>query len=240
MTPRISVAITHAPWSGLRRALVIDQLRELQRPTATPLVSVEVVKDTDKSGVWPTTMRCLKDAYSRHSTHHLILQDDAVLCRDFVEVLHRVVAANPDVPMCFYCPRKVAEEARTAGKNWVAIDGGCWGICVLMPTPWVAEFMAWQEATFLPEFPHDDERLALWFLFTKRSVWQPVPSLVDHGASQDSLLGHSNASRKAKWFAGGADLSAVDWTNLSAVKQSLSFNSYSKKWAQWFKPGFLK
>lgn len=146
------------------------------------------------------------------ATHHLVLQDDAVLCRDFVMTLGRALAARPQHAVAPYSNRQACHRAREKQLPWAELFGEIWGIAVALPALWWWEFLAFQRDAFLPEARFSsDGQLRVWLAFRGRSTWATVPSLLDHAAGP-SLIGHNAKPSRAAW-ALTPDLSGlgIDW-----------------------------
>lgn len=216
---KLSVALMHADWAADRRATVAQLQRALGAPTYPNLERFELVKAIKGKGVWHTAKRAWLSHYrAPRATHHLVIQDDVELCSEFLEGVHRVIAARPEHPICLYANRKVVDEVRAQGKHWAVIPDGAWGQALVLPSRDVPRFLNWCDDNIAPEYPHDDDRLAIWCLYERRPVWCPVPSLVEHAAPAASLLGHSNSNRVARWFAGSSvNVLDINWSDTQHV-----------------------
>jgi hypothetical protein len=191
----------HHPKRAERLPALVAGLSGFSRP--------QVVTDVTSAGPWPTAKRAWR-AVRAGATHHLVLQDDVLLCRDFAEAASRALAVKPDVPVCFYANRAAVDQARNAGGSWAMIADGCWGQAICLPVPLVDSFLAWEARRVRPEFPHDDSRVSMWCVETGRPVWVTVPSLVEHDGHSDSLIGNrAPIPRVARWFI-GAERSGLD------------------------------
>ncbi len=201
---RLSVALQHHPARADRIAPILAGLEGFSR--------AQVVTDTQSAGVWPTAKRAWR-AIRHGATHHLVLQDDVVLCRDFTQAATKALEARPDVPVCFYANRLAVDQARAQGSSWAVIADGAWGQAICLPVGLVEDFLAWEARTVRPDFQPYDSRVAMWAVRTRRPFWCTVPSLVEHDGDKESLLGHhAPRPRVARWFI-GADTSglSVDW-----------------------------
>jgi hypothetical protein len=208
MPVRLSVAIMHVPDVVARAETVRRMLRGLHG-----LSRVTLVQDPDRRGTWPTAKRAWQSGVVAKGTHHLVLQDDVELCVDFVPQLLRAVAQRPLDVIAPYANRAVIEEAEQLGLSWVGIPDGAWGQAILLPTPWVAEFLQWERRWVRPEweaFKGDDTRVVLWMYCTGRIAWATVPSLVQHLMPADSTIGFNNPKRVARRYRRLAG--SLDWT----------------------------
>ena len=213
---RLSFSIMHLPTNPQRRALVQNMIAKMGGPKQIEedCVGWEIVEDYGKFGPQVTSRRAWLSAY-RHSrsTHHLVLQDDAVLCKDFLLGVASAIEYNPRAAISLYANRRNVETAKEMGISWASFRDGLWGVAVVIPTDWISTYMAWAKANIPPVYPHDDRRLGLWLWEHDLPALGTVPSLVEHGGWNSSTLGHSQAHSRARWFI-GEDVSAlsVDWS----------------------------
>lgn len=196
---------------------------------------VEVVCDINTDGVWPTARRAWLN-YPKTATHRLVIQDDVFPCVDFLTGAAAALAARPDVPVSFYANRQAIGEAREKGVHWAAINDGCWGQAMCLPTTLIPSLMEWVDHHIDPSFKHDDTRITMWCLETGQRVWCTAPSLVEHIGAAHSILGQSNKNRVARWFI-GADESAlsIPWETPGHVKgPGSTIRTFYKKYQDYF------
>jgi hypothetical protein len=99
---KISVSVMHAPWRSDR----VDSLRCIleQIPQAT-VVSDDKRDGTltvaGRTGPWPIASRAWH-ARDLQATHHIVLEDDAELCNDFLEHASNAVTAQPDAAISLF------------------------------------------------------------------------------------------------------------------------------------------
>lgn len=213
----ISVAIMAHP---SREAFIPQLLASLDRPA-------EVVWDQIQNR-WDTGRRSML-AYNPNATHHLVLQDDSIPCRDLVAGLEQAVAHVPEgVPLGLYIgtvrpyPRAVSKlvEATESETAWIVMNSLYWGVGVVVPTCHIDTMVAWcDQRTKVANY---DLRMSAWFEKERIPVWYPWPSLVEHRDSP-SLIPGRNSNRHARRFI-GADASALDanWAGTSMNIGSLN------------------
>ena len=202
----ISVAIMVAP-TPERRAMA----REL-RPRLHGAQSVQVVEAFELDGrPWPTAKRAWMVGLRSGATHHLVLQEDITVCREFMAGLRQMVGLLPDQVLTpYHANRSIIDRAPGA---WVRYGDGSSGQAILMPVDLVREFLLWEQANVLPAFKHDDGRVAMWLQATQRVSWAPIPSLVQHRAPSGSTLGQNDHRRVARRYIGDLTSAlAIDWT----------------------------
>lgn len=201
--PTVSVAVMAHP----RRAHFLPELQaRLDRPA-------RLVFDR-RNDRWDTGRRAML-AYDKSATHHLVVQDDAVIPRDLVAGIEQALAHVPESsPLCLYCgrvrPYREVIEALVAdagpGTSWLTMAQLHWGVGIVMPTKWISDMIAWcDERT---EIANYDRRISRWCQSRGLTVYYPWPSLVDHRDSPSLVPGRGSAGRRAHRFV-GADISAL-------------------------------
>lgn len=185
---------------------------ELVESLDVPADEVQVVWDT-KGDRWDTGSRALL-AYDEGATHHLVLQDDAIVCRDLVAGLLRLLPLIPSgCPMCLYTGtyRKFIHTMNVAYMSspfsWMVTPGILWGVGILIPTFDIPAILS-----FCAERPEQnyDMRLSRYYELEKPvGVWSPIPSLVEHRPGE-SLIAGRTGGRQA-WRFIGQDKSALDF-----------------------------
>jgi FkbM family methyltransferase len=184
---------------------------------------IPVVWDT-KNNRWDTGRRSML-AYDPKGTHHLVVQDDAILCEDLLPALRLALRYVPDNPVALYAgavrPRVVEVERRVRmaqGQrvNWFQMEGPWWGVGIVVPTKYIAEMIQFCDKMQVENY---DMRIARYFGTKRIKCYYTVPSLVNHriGKEEPSLVpGRTNLSgRVAKHFI-GEEVSAlsVDWSRV--------------------------
>lgn len=212
MSGALSVAIMGHP----RRSEFVEVLR-------AQLPGAEVVLDR-KNDRWETGRRSLL-AYDPGASHHLVVQDDAILCRDLVAGAASAASAASaagDRPLGLYVGKTrphretvtpALEHARHSGAPWLEMKGPWWGVGIVIPVPHIEQLVAWGDAH--PKIRNYDRRIAAWYEEQGIDCWYTVPSLVDHRpvAQNPSLVEGRTGNRQAHFFI-GEDESAldVDWS----------------------------
>jgi hypothetical protein len=202
--PRLSVAIMADP---RRAALVPGIVDRLDRDPA-------VVWDRIRNR-WDTGRRAWLAA-DPSATHHLVLQDDAIVCRDLVAGLEAALEYVPAEaivtpfmgrrrPMVEKVENAIALADRT-GAAFVVMRPLNWGLGIIVPTPAIGDMLRWCDRT--AKWPNYDKRIGQYFIREPLwPTWCTWPSLVDH-ADVPSLAGHG-PGRTAYRFV-GRDRSALD------------------------------
>lgn len=188
----ISVAIMGHP----KRRRFIKQLRA-QLPDAP------VVLD-QKNDRWDTGRRSIL-AYDPKADFHVVVQDDAVLCRDFLAGCGVVAKAAGQRPVALYMGRTQARQALTSAAKralrrntpWVAADGPYWGVAVILPVEHIPDLIRWCDTR--GDIANYDARIAAYYKYRKIDCWYTVPSLVNHREVKEnpSLIAGRSGNRTA-------------------------------------------
>jgi hypothetical protein len=155
-----------------------------------------------------------------------VIQDDALVCRDFRAGLKLVVAGRPDDTIALFTPgvgehgRRVLDACRD-GKRWAHLFEHLFlpTVAVVYPAAGVHAILAYVDSRRIPDSQTaDDGVLGHWMRDTQTRVLACVPSLVEHPDTVASLVGthHMSGLNPARiaacWL--GPDLSPLelDWT----------------------------
>ncbi len=170
---------------------------------------------------WDTGRRAWELA-DPDATHHLVLQDDARVCRDLIPGLEaglQYVPAEAIVSPYTGTRRPlsrivedVVAEATEAGAPWIIMRALMWGVGILAPTHTIEPMLTWGDRQ---SYPNYDRRVGRYFYLVETwPVWSTMPSLIDHRDHDEapSLCGHG-PGRVAHQYAGD-DASAldIDWS----------------------------
>lgn len=163
-----------------------------------------------KNNRWDTGRRSLL-AYDEEADWHLVVQDDVILCDDFLERVTEALSFVREGPVALYMgkgtvdgvpAKKLVRRGRQAGYRWVKGDGPLWGPAVAIRPEDIPPLVAWCDARKKPD--NYDLRMTLYFRKHGRRCWYAMPSLVEHriGDENPSLVAGrgANRGRIAAWF----------------------------------------
>lgn len=208
--PKLSVAIMAHP----------SRTDNVDRILADLDTEATVVWDEGR-GLWDTARRAWL-AHGVDATHHLVLQDDVVVCRDLVAGLTAAIEQVPTAPISAFMmryrlklTRRTAYQATDAAwfLDWWSLSGQA--IC--LPVVDIAPMVKFADRK---QRENDDIRIRAFYRSRKTQIWNTVPSLVEHLDLADGnptlLPGNDRESRgrrKAVEFI-GQDRSAldIDWS----------------------------
>ena len=202
---KLSAAIMAHP----KREAMVEELQQwLDRPVPVVWDKINDRHDTGGRAV---------EAFDPTATHHMVIQDDVVPCRDLLAGVEQAVAhVPPECPVSLYIGRvrpfaravtNVTERAD--GASWITMKGIYWGPAIVFPTCMIPDLMSWYWRAKITNY---DRRCSKWFERKARRCWYTWPNLVEH-RGDDSLAHGTVAERRSHWFA-GADASAldIDWS----------------------------
>jgi len=156
-------------------------------------------------GLWDTARRSWL-SYDKRADYHIVVQDDAIIGKDFYQNLEMTIQKNPNKAYCLYLGNR--ESFRKESEEWL-IAGGVerdivnWGVAVCLPTQIIEDCMS--ECDTMNEYrDYDDQRLSKYLQNIGMTVWYPFPSLVDHRWEEKSIMDRNlpNKIRKALNFIG--------------------------------------
>lgn len=170
----------------------------------------------EKNSRWDTGRRALL-AHEPDATHHLVVQDDAVLSKNFLNSCRRLIKFSEDVPVDLYMGsssagfRRRAHQAKVNGAPWFAAAGPRWGVAVIIPVPHIPELVEWCDADRKSEAY--DGKMSMYYYHKRKSCLYTMPSLVNHRevGENPSLIPGRHANRTAFFYDGESSLQ-TDWS----------------------------
>jgi hypothetical protein len=169
---------------------------------------VRVVWDPvpDEPGCWECAKRAWREGAKWGADHVAVIQDDVTVCRDFHRSLTRVARELPDSVVALYANCKEVETDYARQQRWTPVKG-VWGQGIMLPARLIEEFITWSDTQWVhPDgaLPgaYYDSRMGAWARAAKVPMAAVVPSLVEHLAPSESLLGYNNRTRVARHFIG--------------------------------------
>lgn len=171
--------------------------------------------------------------FSEQADWHVLLQDDAVVCPDFLEGLALALdhVREPAIVSGYLgqgrlVPQRwahLADRADQQGACWIRSNTLMWGVCIAMRTADIPAMIDWcDRRAAIP----DDMRVSGWAKRYGRSVWYPWPSLVDHRPIA-SLTKHRAHDRTARRHLTDSAMK-IDWSGPVVTDPMLSLNRASR------------
>jgi hypothetical protein len=161
-------------------------------------------------------------AYDESATHHMVIQDDALLAKDIVPgVINALKHVPPNNPVGLYVGRarprtdevrSLMAKAAVIGASFMVHKGPWWGVGIVVPTSSIRELLKrYDEMAAIPNY---DRRIARYFESKGLYCYYTVPSLVDHRIDDNPSLvpGRGSEGRYAYNFIGPRSALDVDWS----------------------------
>lgn len=180
------------------------------------------VPSADPEQRWQTGRRAWL-AHDPDADWHLVIQDDALVCRDLIDGLEKALeqlgttglvsaytgTGRPDQ----HNVTRALARAQAGGYAWTSTRSLNWGPAIIAPTHTIAAMLAWCDHP-RRRTRNFDHRVGMYYRDVLRwRTWYTVPSLVDH-AGIPSLVGHDLGPKRVAHQFHGTRSSAltVDWT----------------------------
>jgi hypothetical protein len=184
---------------------------------------VEVIWD-QKNNRWDTGSRAMA-AFDPEADWHLVIQDDAIVCRDLVAGLSRALPRVPkNAPVCLYIGNvrpfgtEIAALVRRVEDDvsWIRMPKLNWGVGIAVPTATIPEMLDWTRHRVENNY---DMRIGLFYeKVLRQQTWYPWPSLVDHRDSPSLVPGRGQRRHAHRFL--GENRSALNWNYLGRVLDS--------------------
>lgn len=194
MTPRLSVRVMAHPKRERFIPPLLDRLG---------IGDDRVVWDR-RDDRWDTGRRAML-ACDSDATHHLVVQDDALMARDLIAGVERALAEIPaGTAMCLFMSRATrfwqVRSRPPRGRAWLVMHHIHWGQGIVMPTALIPTVVGWGDEH--PEVENYDIRLGRWFDENRVPVYYPWPSWMDHLPVPSLIPGRPSGGRHARWWIG--------------------------------------
>jgi hypothetical protein len=174
-----------------------------------------VVVWDEKNERWDTGRRSML-AFDPGADWHLVVQDDCILCQDFLMQAQHAISEVSSGPIAFYCGTtakfghlrsgEAMRQALRRNQRWLKAPGPYWGPAVAVRTSDIPAMIEWCDQR--GDIPNYDRRMSRYFYSLDRLCWYSVPCLVNHriGPENPSLIagrGSSPGRTAALWTPNG-------------------------------------
>lgn len=190
------------------------------------LVRVDVAYDNgDDANPWRGAQLAWSQTMAVWPTHRLVLQDDSMLCEDFVWGAIEAIRHRPEALVVLFvgpAPAAEAQALRDASwrSSWHLYGYRTYIPCIALAMP---AHLARELAGVTPVDPWrpsiaDDEVVARWLVERQArgagvDVWATAPSLVQHDDDAPStIIAHRSAPRVAACFLADYSAKVIDFS----------------------------
>lgn len=162
----------------------VPERRKMIQHLKTLLPNIEVIWDTDYRGSWWG----LDQACRLATEDTLFLQDDALPCENFINLVDSAVSLRPGTQIQFWglysqwvlpCEKK--------NVTWIKWVHGGSGVAQFIPFVHIKEFLYWANKNTEFTRKNSDLRLAIWRTLNQLPSWLTFPELVQHIGEVSSL-----------------------------------------------------
>lgn len=192
----LSVAIMACP-QRCEHAYALQEA--LQAQTSAP---VRLVVDYTRRG--PRFCAARAWGLTGTSGHHLVIQDDAVLCKDFLDGVSEAVAQAPDALLSLFSTRLRSTPDCARLERISHLVGA---VALVAPVHVACDLAAYLDAR--TEFVSDDAAIARYLMETSQRAYVTVPNLVDH-AQLPSTMNHP-PMRSASFLGQNQSAVGLEW-----------------------------
>lgn len=205
-TPTLSIAIIGVP----KRLEWIRQMQSIL-PTYTTLHM-----DTKHEGCWKTTARGWA-AFDPKCSHHLVIEDDLLLCKDFALTLPKIIEAHPDDMISLWGGKSLLShytQAHKLNSSFFSRTYGTSGQANILPTSKIIDLLKFSARYVKDDCVHDDVRLRLWQHERGLLTYNTVPELMSHIGWSSTVSRFQNFPmyQDADWIGEEKSSLSIDWT----------------------------
>ena len=149
----------------------------------------------EKSSRWDTGKRAWEALADSEAEYGCVIQDDAVLCREFTRILPKALEYVPErSPVVLYAGTSIRSQVRhVKDASWLVLQQIIWGPGIVMPTGLIRKVLAVGEHYRIDNY---DLRLSKWFERSGVPVYYTWPSLVE--PPQRAFPGSRTDGRQAR------------------------------------------
>jgi hypothetical protein len=181
------------------------------------ITEADVIWDR-KENRWDTGRRAWQ-AIDQSADYGMVLQDDALICRDLIAGLEKALSnlPGPGIISPYIGTRRPAankveqavKDAQAGDVSWIKMPSLNWGVAIILPTGIINGMIRWCDQQKYPQY---DRRIGRYAIDVERlNTWCPWPSLVDH-RDEDSLVGHGQGRKAHKFLGENSSALHLDWT----------------------------
>lgn len=160
---------------------------------------------------WYNAKRAWLSPIPEGVTHRMVLQDDILICNDFIDICNKAIRQFPDAIWSMHSGVWVLPKYRTIDSPYIQIRGcKTSGEAIIMPVEHIEKMIAWSDAVFGRQYKHDDGRIGFYALANNVRMMGTIPSLTEHLQVDSCIPNHNCRKRIAKAWV-GKDIGIQNW-----------------------------
>ena len=220
-----------------RRKIVLSMLEKMGLDEESTVIYDD---RPNGGGTLYTCRKCWEAPIPEGVTHRLVLQDDVLLCNNFLEIMNKIVNVHPEFIFTLYCPRLKYEHALPDSPYIIIKGRNTWGPGNMMPVKYIKPLFEFVDTELGHDFPFDDGIYSWWAQKEMIHIASTIPSTVQHLCPTQSTLGYNNEKKVTKVWS-GPNLDNVNWdTNKFAFSPSMPIGVSLEKVKQQIAEGRIK
>lgn len=191
---QIQITIQAVP----ERKEIIEKLQENLRKWG---LESSVSYDFEHKGSWWNLRNILQNT-KKDATHHLVLQDDAVVSDNFKLNILNLIQNHPNNLITLYANRREIKDAYDKGLSIINLKNSLSGLANIWPVSIIEDFIiytenkTWTEKQIGKNFwKHDDCRIQEYVKEKNLIMLATVPCLVEH-ADGNSIVGNCKGLKR--------------------------------------------
>jgi len=155
-------------------------MESLRRYGTNSLYDYDFQVFTDDSGSSWGGLKGLIESVDSDPTHVLVIQDDVIVCKYFLQTVEKIVELHPKQTISFFSPYQEVEKAIRRRQSFIQVGVFYYAQAYVMPTDKIRDFYEFSVKHISQKITQDDRRLAMYHLYHQDPVWVTAPSLVEH------------------------------------------------------------
>lgn len=126
-------------------------------------------------------LNAVKDAlrynYEKGCNYILLIEDDVILCDNFIESVNKAIDANLNrCPLVFFSISEQSKKAYNMGYRWIKMKTNAWAQCIAYPEELIEGLLKYP----VINTKFSDVWLSMYCLSNNINIMQPLPNFVQH------------------------------------------------------------
>jgi hypothetical protein len=138
--------------------------------------------------------------YDPTADYHVVIQDDAIVCDNFMARAIEVMKKASGLPISFFHVSPISyKKYKLQREETGAIiqPGLSGGVALCLPVKYIPDMLKHYDADTVP---HDDHRIGRFVMSIKQPFYFPIPSLIDHRTGNASMMWRKPSTHKANEY----------------------------------------